>query len=151
VPPQNTCTRADYELRGVESGSGRRIRKREQSGRSATDRRETDACRLRTPVRGQTTSYAEWRAGLGGGSGSASGAVDTSSGTCGDRIAIVANATWTTGALVVMQDETPHGPSHIAPIAMQLSEAIASGADSAHRRTAITATAVRQARMTPTL
>jgi len=49
-----------------------------------------------------------------------------------------------TGTLLVAQDETPQGPSHIAPIAMQLFDAMASGADKTHTATAITATTARQ-------
>jgi len=49
-----------------------------------------------------------------------------------------------TGTLLVAQDETPQGPSHIAPIAMQLFDARASGADKAHTATASTATTARQ-------
>jgi len=49
-----------------------------------------------------------------------------------------------TGTLLVAQDETPQGPSHIAPIPMQLFDAMASGADNAHTATAITATTARQ-------
>src|SRR5438445_7207179 len=105
-----------------------------QSARAAPDRRPAVTRRTRAAnqrsVRGQTTSYAEWRTGLGGGSGSASRAAEKSSGTRGDTIEIVARTSWLTGALVVTQDEAPHGPSHMAPMAMQLSEAIASGAAS---------------------
>src|SRR5256712_2062205 len=126
-----------------------------QSACAAPDRRHAVARRTHAAnqrsVRGQTTSYAEWRAGLGGGSASARGTLAKSSGARGDTIAIVARITWLTGALVVRQDEAPHGPSHIAPMAMQLFDAMASGAESTHTTTAITATAARHVRMTRVL
>jgi len=48
------------------------------------------------------------------------------------------------GTLVVVQDDAPQGPSHIAPMAMQLFDAIARGAESTHTRIATKAAAARQ-------
>ena len=48
------------------------------------------------------------------------------------------------GTLVVVQDDAPQGPSHIAPMAMQLFDAIARGAESTHTRTVTTAATARQ-------
>ena len=94
-------------------------------------------------VRGQTTSYAERRVVLGGGSGRDRSAQGKPSGARGDTLA-TARSMSLTGTLLVAQDETPQGPSHIAPIAVQLFDAIASGADKAHTTTAITTTTARQ-------
>src|SRR5205809_4119232 len=94
-------------------------------------------------VRGQTTSYAERRVALGGGSGRARSAQGKPSGARGDTLA-TARSMSLTGTLLVAQDETPQGPSHIAPIPMQLFDAMSSGADNAHTATAITATTARQ-------
>ena len=80
---------------------------------------------------------------LGGGSGRARSAQGKLSGDRGDTLA-TARSMSLTGTLLVAQDETPQGPSHIAPIAMQLFDAMASGADKAHTATAITTTTARQ-------
>ena len=99
--------------------------------------------RANLSVRGQTKGYAEGRVALGGGSGRARSALGESSGGLGDMLD-TARSTSLIGTLVAAQDETPHGPSHTAPIAMQLFDAMASGADKAHTATAITATTARQ-------
>src|SRR5207245_1090605 len=78
-------------------------------------------------VRGQTTSYAERRVALGGGSGRARSAQGKPSGDRGDTLA-TARSMLLTGTLLVAQDETPQGPSHIAPITIQLFDATPSGA-----------------------
>lgn len=44
----------------------------------------------------------------------------------------------------MVQDDAPQGPSHIAPMAMQLFDAIARGAESTHTRTVTTAATARQ-------
>jgi len=80
---------------------------------------------------------------LGGGSGRARSAQGKLSGGRGDTLA-TARSMLLTGTLLVAQDATPQGPSHIAPIAVQLFDAMASGADKAHTATAITATTARQ-------
>jgi hypothetical protein len=54
------------------------------------------------------------------------------------RVAVVIAGTTDTA-----HEEAPHGPSHIAPIAMQLFEAIARGAESTQTTIATTATAAR--------
>src|SRR5207247_9777269 len=90
-------------------------------------------------VRGQTTSYAERRVALGGGSGRARSAQGKPSGDRGDTLA-AARSMSLTGTLLVAQDETPQGPSHIAPIAMQLFDARARGAEKDHTATASTST-----------
>src|SRR5213594_796077 len=96
-------------------------------------------------VRGQTTSYAERRVVLGGGSGRDRSAQGKPSGGRGDTLVTARRRSMSlTGTLLVAQDETPQGPSHIAPIARQLFDAMASGADNAHTATAITATTARQ-------
>src|SRR6266446_3811120 len=88
-------------------------------------------------VRGQATSYAERRVALGGGSGRARSAQGKPSGARGDTLA-TARSMSLTGTLLVAQDETPQGPSHIAPIA------VAVWALSAPLAMASTATTARQ-------
>lgn len=83
---------------------------------------------------------------LGGGSGRARTVPTIHSGGGGLTAAIAKN-TYVTGVVVVAQDDAPHGPSHIAPIAMQLFDAMASGAESTHTMTAMTAMAARAVRI----
>src|SRR3989442_13680256 len=116
---------------------------------AAPDRRHAVTRRTRAAnqrsVRGQTTSYAEWRTGLGGGSVSARGTLARSSGARGDTSAMVAGITGLTAALVVRQDEEPHQPSHIAPKTMQSPHAKTNGAERPAKTKATTAAGGRNA------
>src|SRR5439155_26274420 len=93
-------------------------------------------------VRGQTTSYAERGVVLGGGSGRDRSAPGKRSGGSGDTLA-TARSMSLTGTLLVAQDETTQGPSHIVPIAMQILDLMGSGAEQTHTATAISATTAR--------
>ena len=113
------------------------------AAREPTGEQTCPARELSVLVRDGYDDYAEWDRNFGGSSGTFNGALATLSddrvvwGLVGSRAGLLAN--WATA-----HDEAPHGPSHIAPMAMQLFEAIASGAATPHTTTAITATTTRQ-------